>query len=147
MVTVDVRLADLEFLSPSQLTGGLSITGIIDAPTREGTTNPELLQQKHPAAVLHVLDALHHYAPLSAEQVLEIAFEIGMLGQRGLDYADPAPKYTLRTLPGEPFTDLHLMCRLHRSFKRLAPEHDTGRDLDAPFLTALEFFNAKEGRE
>jgi tetratricopeptide (TPR) repeat protein len=120
---------------------------VTEAPAREGTTNPELLQQKHPAAVLHLLDALRRYAALNVEQVREIAFEIGMLGQRGLDYADPAPKYTLRTLPGETFTGLQLMCLMHAGFKRLAPEQDTGMDLDEPFLTALELFNAKEEQE
>ena len=120
---------------------------VTEAPAREGTTNAELLRTKHPAAVLHLLDALRRYAPLTVEQVREIAFEIGMLGQRGLDYADPAPKYTLQTIPGENFTGLQLMCLLHAGFKRLAPEHDTGMDLDAPFLTALELFNAKEGQE
>jgi hypothetical protein len=34
---------------------------------------------------------------------------------------------------------------MHAGFKRLAPEQDTGMDLDAPFLTALELFNAKQG--
>ena len=118
---------------------------VTKAPAREGTTNAELLRTKHPAAVLHLLDALRRYAPLTVEQVREIAFEIGMLGQRGLDYADPAPKYTLQTIPGENFTGLQLMCLMHAGFKRLAPEHDTGMDLDAPFLTALELFNAERG--
>ncbi|MEA3209570.1 MAG: hypothetical protein QOE70_2627 [Chthoniobacter sp.] len=75
----------------------------------------------------------------------EIAFEIGVLGQGGLDYADPVPKYTLHTLSGETFTGLQLMCLRHAGFKRLAPEQDTGMDLDAPFLTALELFNAERG--
>ena len=117
---------------------------VTEAPARESTTNAELLRTKHPAAVLHLLDALRRYAALTVEQVREIAFEIGMLGQRGLDYADPEPKYTLQTLPGETFTGLQLMCLMHAGFKRLAPEHDTGMDLDAPFLAALSIFN--EGR-
>jgi hypothetical protein len=116
----------------------------VTEPTQEGTTNAELLRTKHPAAVMHLLDALRRYAPLNVEQVRAIAFEIGMLGQRGLDYADPAPKYTLQTLPGETFTGLQLMCLMHAGFKRIAPEHDTGMDLDAPFLTALELFQSGE---
>ena len=111
----------------------------------EGTTNPDLLQQKHPAAVVHLLDALRRYAPMDVEQVRAIALEIAMLGRSGLDYADPEPKYTLRALPGENFSGHQLMCLMHAGFKRLAPEHDTGMDLDAPFLTALELFHAERG--
>jgi hypothetical protein len=112
----------------------------VTEPTHEGTTNAELLRTKHPAAVMHLLDALRRYAPLNVEEVRAIAFEIGMLGQRGLDYADPTPKYTLQTLPGETFTGLQLMCLMHAGFKRIAPEHDTAMDLDVPFLAALELF-------
>ncbi len=114
-------------------------------PRREGTTNPELLKKKHPAAVWHLLSALQRYDKLPIEKVREIAFEIGLLGQRGLDYADPEPKYTLRSLPGENFSGLQLMCLMHAGFKRIAPEQDTGMDLEEPFLTALGLFNAKRG--
>ncbi len=116
---------------------------VTEAPEKEGTTNPELLRQKHPAAVWFLLGALQRYAPMDVEEVRAIAFEIGMLGRGGLDYASPDKKYTLTTLPGETFTGLQLMCLMHAGFKRLAPEHDTGMDLDAPFLTALSIFNAE----
>jgi Tfp pilus assembly protein PilF len=115
------------------------------APARQGTTNPELLQQKHPAAVWHLLSALERYDKLPVEKVREIAFEIGIVGQRGLDYADPEPKYTLRSLPGEKFSGLQLMCLMYAGFKRIAPEQDTGMDLHEPFLTALDLFTAKRG--
>ena len=112
-------------------------------PSREGTTNPELLKQKHPAAVWHLLSALQRYDKLPLEKVREIAFEIGLLGQQGLDYADPEQKYTLRSLPEEKFSGLQLMCLMHAGFKRVAPEHAVGMELEEPFLTALELFNEK----
>ncbi len=118
---------------------------VTEAPEKEGTTNPELLREKYPAAVWFLLDALKRYARMDVEQVREIAFEIGMLGRSGLDFADPEPKYPLQTLPGETFTGLQLMCLMHAGFKRLAPEQETGMDLDAPFLTALELFTAEQG--
>jgi hypothetical protein len=118
-----------------------------DEPVLEGTTNPELLRAKHPAAVWFLLDALQRYARLPSDEVRKIAFEIGMLGREGLDYADPEKKYRLRTLPGESFSGLQLMCLMHAGFKRLAPEQDTGMDLDAPFLTALEMFNLGKNKE
>ena len=114
---------------------------ITEAPANEGTTNPELLKQKHPAAVWFLLDALKRYAALPAEKVRDIAFEIALLGQRGLDYASPEKKYTLRSIPGESFSGLQLMCLMHAGFQQIAPEHDTGMDLEEPFLTALSIFN------
>lgn len=117
---------------------------VTEAPEKEGTTNPELLRQKHPAAVWFLLSALQRYAPMDVEQVRAIAFEIGMLGRNGLDYAGSDQKYTLRTLPGETFSGLQLMCLMHAGFKRIAPEQETGMDLDAPFLTALELFQEGE---
>lgn len=117
---------------------------ITEAPAKEGTTNPELLRQKHPAAVWFLLDALKRYAALPVEKVREIAFEIALLGQRGLDYASPEKKYTLSSLPGESFSGLQLMCLMHAGFQQIAPEHETGMDLAEPFLTALELFQAGE---
>ena len=113
---------------------------VTEPAAHEGTTNPELLRSKHPAAVWHLLDALKRYAPMDAEQVRAIAFEVAMLGQGGLDYASPEAKYTLTTLPGETFTGLQLMCLMHAGFQRIAPEHDTGMNLQEPFLTALGLF-------
>ncbi|HEX7516887.1 MAG TPA: hypothetical protein VF345_06340 [Chthoniobacterales bacterium] len=109
---------------------------------KEGTTNPELLREKFPAAVWFLLDALKRYAPMDVEEVRAIAFEIGMLGRSGLDYSSAEKKYTLRTIPGETFSGLHLMCLMHAGFKRIAPELDSGMDLEEPFLQALELFNA-----
>ena len=118
---------------------------VTEPPAKEGTTNPELLRQKYPAAVWFLLDALKRYATMDVEQVRAIAFEIGMLGRSGLDYASPEKKYTLSSIPGETFSGLQLMCLMHAGFKRIAPEQDTGMDLDGPFLTALELHQKREG--
>jgi tetratricopeptide (TPR) repeat protein len=111
---------------------------------KEGTTNPELLRRKHPAAVWFLLDALKRYASMNAEQVRAIAFEIAMLGRGGLDYANPEKKYTLRSIPGETFSGLQLMCLMHAGFKRIAPEMDTGMDLEEPWHQALALFHSSE---
>ncbi len=113
-------------------------------PVREGTTNPELLRAKHPAAVWFLLDALQRYSKLSTEDVRKIAFEVAMIGREGLDYANPEKKYRLKSLPGETFSGLQMMCLMHAGFKRLAPDQDTGMDLDEPFLTALGLFNSNK---
>lgn len=115
---------------------------ITAAPRREGTTNPELLKKKQTPAVYFLLDALKRYDKLPVEKIREIALEIGMVGRNGLDYASPDQKYTLKSLPGERFSGLNLMCLMFAGFKRIAPEHDLQMDLHEPFLVALEMFQA-----
>ncbi|MEO6970992.1 MAG: hypothetical protein ABI217_08870 [Chthoniobacterales bacterium] len=117
---------------------------VTEAPVKEGTTNPELLREKYPAAVWFLLDALKRFASMDVEEVRAIAFEIGMLGRSGLDYASPDKKYTLRTIPEEAFSGLHLMCLMHAGFKRIQPDIDSGMDLDEPFLIALQLFDDNE---
>ncbi len=111
---------------------------VTEPPRKEGTTNPELLKRKQTPAVYFLLDALKRYDKLPVEQVREIALEIGMMGRSGLDYASPDQKYTLKSLPGEKFSGLNLMCLMYAGFKRIAPEHDLKMDLDEPFLVALQ---------
>lgn len=113
-------------------------------PRREGTTNPELLKRKQTPAVYFLLDALKRYDKMPVDKVREIALEIGMVGRNGLDYASPDQKYTLKSLPGEKFSGLNLMCLMFAGFKRIAPEHDLQMDLHEPFLVALEMFQAGE---
>lgn len=111
----------------------------------EGTSNPDLLRQKQPAAVWHLVNALSRYDKLNAEQVREIAFEIGLLGREGLDYSNPDKTYSLRSLPGESFSGLHLMCLMFAGFKRIAPDMDIGMDLQEPWLQALALHSKKQG--
>ena len=115
-----------------------------EPPRKEGSTNPELLKRKHTPAVYFLLDALQRYDKLPVEKIREIALEIGLIGRNGLDYASPDQKYTLKSVPGEKFSGLNLMCLMFAGFKRIAPEHDLRMDLEEPFLTALEMFQKGE---
>lgn len=117
---------------------------VIASPRKEGTSNPELLRLKTTPAVYYCLDALKRYQGMPVERIREIAFEIGMVGRNGLDYASPDQKYTLKSLPDEKFSGLHLMCLMYAGFKRIAPDHDLHMDLNEPFLTALEMFEKGE---
>lgn len=113
-------------------------------PLKEGTTNPALLKQKQPAAIFYFLDAFKRFEAMTPEQVRNVAFEIALLGRNGLDYATPDEKYELRSLPDRKFSGLHLMCLMFAGFKRVAPEHDMGMDLNDSFLTALSLFQQKK---
>ena len=117
---------------------------VAPSATKEGTTNPDLLRRKNMPAVYFCLDAIKRFDTMTAEQVREIAMEIGLAGREGLDYASPDQKYTLKSLPDEKFSGLHLMCLMFAGFKRIAPEHDLQMDLNEPFLTALEMFQKGE---
>jgi hypothetical protein len=56
-------------------------------------------------------------------------FEIGMLGQYGLDINDPKSSHVLRSLPGRGFSALQLVCIMYAGFKRIEPGMDIGVDL------------------
>ncbi len=53
------------------------------------------------------------------EEVRVIAFEIGMLGQHGLDINDLQETHVLRALPGRTFSALELLAKLDRTLRSL----------------------------
>ena len=80
---------------------------------------------------------------MTPEKIREIAFEIALLGQQGLNYASAEKKYRLKSLPDEDFSGLQLICLMYAGFKRIAPEQDTGMDLNEPFLQALSLYRTR----
>lgn len=102
-----------------------------------GSTNLELLREKYPAAVMYCLSALQRFDKLTRDEIRQIVTEIAVLGQSGLDYADSTQKYTLRTVPGEQFSGLQMMCLMYVGFKDINPTVDPGMDLQEPYETAL----------
>ncbi|VGO19827.1 tetratricopeptide repeat protein [Pontiella sulfatireligans] len=107
-------------------------------PVLEGTTNPELLKEKNPAAVFYFMDVLRRFDMLTNDKIRDIAFEVGVVGMNGLDYSDPEKKYKLKALPDETFSGLFLMCLMYAGFQRIAPGEDCGMDLHDAYLTALQ---------
>ncbi len=95
-------------------------------------------------AVMYCLDALEKFEAMTDEQVRAVTLEIALLGRQGLDTNDPAPKYSLRSLPGE-FTGLQLVSLLNVGFKRINPGHDMGFDLSKEYETAKQLFTRKKG--
>ena len=107
------------------------------ATPTQGLTNPDLLPSKHPAAVMYCLSALERFAPMSLEDVRTITFEIALLGNTGLTYTSEEPKYTLRSVPGEHFSGLQLLCMMYVGFQRIDPAVDLHFDLAEPYHEAL----------
>jgi hypothetical protein len=77
-------------------------------------------------AVFYLLDAMRLFSGKSLEEVREIAFEIVILGQHGLDINDPREKHVLRALPMRTFSALELLCIMYAGFKRIEPGMDIG---------------------
>ena len=69
------------------------------------------------------------------EQGHEIAFEIAILGQSGLDINDPEQKYTLKSLSGK-FSGLHLLAIMYTGFRQIDPSVDVGADFSREFEAA-----------
>ena len=69
-------------------------------------------------------------------EVQKIAFEIAMLGSRGLDVNDPAEQYQLQSIPCK-FSGLHLVCIQYVGFQIINPSLDLGCDLSAEYQATL----------
>ena len=98
---------------------------------------------ERPDAVMYCLGALERFQKLLPVDVQRIAFEIALLGQRGLDVNDPAQKYHLKSLPGS-FSGLHLVCLMYVGFKQIAPEQDIGFDLSREYAAAKSLYRPSD---
>jgi tetratricopeptide (TPR) repeat protein len=90
-------------------------------------------------AVLYITDALKMFAKEGPQRRQQIALEIALKGQSGLDINDPEPKYTLKTLSGK-FSGLHLVSIMYAAFRQMDPTMDAGVDLSAEFQAASTAF-------
>ncbi len=106
-----------------------------------GVTNEDLLKTKAPAAAMYCLSALQRFDVMTREEIMAIVSEIAFIGQGGLDYASPDQKYILKTIPGEQFSGLQLVCLMYVGFKDIEPTMDVGVDLREPYEMALKLHN------
>lgn len=91
-------------------------------------------------AMFYCLSALQFFKGKTAEQVKQIAFEIGLKGKQGLDINNPNKKYTLNSMSGS-FTGLQLVSYMYVGFKIIDPGIDVGLDLSEEYSEALRLFN------
>ena len=89
-----------------------------------------------PDVMMYIAGALDTFDKLGAKKRQEIAFEIALLGQRGLDINDPEQKYDLRTLRGK-YSGLHLLALMYTAFKQIDPTMNSGADFDAEYKMAV----------
>jgi len=95
-------------------------------------------------AVFYLLDAMRLFRGRPLKEVQEIAFEIGMLGQQGLDINDPKETHVLRALPGRAFSALELLCIMYAGFKMIEPGMDIGVDLGEEWGMAERLMEEEE---
>jgi hypothetical protein len=84
----------------------------------------------------YIAGALRSFEQIGSRRREEVALEIALLGQHGLDLADPTPKYSLKTLPGR-YCGLHLLAILYAAFRQIDPTMDTGADFLREYEMAL----------
>ena len=111
----------------------------------EGTTNPELLAAKAPAALLYFLEILKRLDTLPLEQIRRIGAEAAMTGETGLNYASPDKTYSVPAYGPEKLSGLEVMCLMFAAFQRIAPQQDIGIELHEPYMKALALHEAKKG--
>lgn len=92
---------------------------------------------KRPDAFTYCLGALQRFEGMPKTEIQKIAFEIAMLGTRGLDVNSPEQKYTLSSIPGK-FSGLKLLCIEYVGFQLLDPSIDIGFDLSAEYAAACK---------
>ena len=97
-------------------------------------------------SVMYCVSAMEKFSTMSQAEVKAVAFEIALLGQRGLDVNSPDPKYTLRSLPGS-FSGTHLISLMYVGFQQIAPGKDIGFDLSKEYKAAQQMFAVKKDAE
>jgi tetratricopeptide (TPR) repeat protein len=115
---------------------------VVAAPAREARTRLAQRSIRDAAGgmlrsdvVMYMSNALETFEQIGDKRRQEVAFEIAMKGQEGLDTTSPEPKYTLRSLPGK-FSGLHLVAIMYAAFQQIDPSVDVGMDLRKEFEAA-----------
>lgn len=115
------------------------------APGPEGTTNPELLAIKSPAAVFYFLDVLKRFDAMDPETIKRVGVEAAVTGRTGLNYGSPDKTYHLPLYGPEALSGLEVMCVMFAAFQRVAPQHDIGIELHDAYQKALAMHEARKG--
>lgn len=111
---------------------------------RQGVYGEEALKVREPASIFYLVDALQRFEGMSMDQIQAVAFEVGIMASGGLRFTDPHKLYTLRSLPGETFTALRLLCFYFVGFQKLDSSLDLMLNLGDAYRVALKLFKAKQ---
>ncbi|MDA8104397.1 MAG: hypothetical protein M0Z71_03365 [Nitrospiraceae bacterium] len=76
-------------------------------------------------------------------EIQKVGFEIGLLGQQGIDPANHEKKYTLKSIPGKEFTGLQLLAYMYAAFQVIDPFLDTGLNFKKEYEAAKKLHDKK----
>jgi len=88
------------------------------------------------AVTMYCLTALQHFEGMELPEIQKIGFEIGLLGQQGIDPSNPEKKYTLKSIPGKEFAGLQLLAYMYAAFQVIDPFLDTALDFKKEYEAA-----------
>ena len=133
----DDDAADEQFIKAINLGGPLELIDLAKSRrTKIAHRNLRADAEFRPDVMMYMTGALERFESMSPDEVQKLAYEIALKGQNGLDINDPAPKYTLNTLPGN-YSGLHLCSMMYAAFKQFAPNQDVGIDFSKEYAAAL----------
>lgn len=96
-----------------------------------------------PDVMMYIVEALNTFKSVGSKKRQEIAVEVAMKGQSGLNINDPSQKYTLASLPGE-FSGLHLLAIMYTAFQQIDPNLDIGADFKKEYELALKMQDQRQ---
>ena len=88
-----------------------------------------------PDVVEYMIGAMKTFSKMPREKVGQIAMEIALLGQGGLEINKPQKRYTLTNLEGD-FSGLQLLSYMHVGMDLLSPGVESGSGLQKEYEIA-----------
>ena len=88
-----------------------------------------------PDVVQYMKDALERFKSMEVNQIQNLALELTLLGNKGLNINDPTKKHQIKAWSGE-YTGLHLISIMYAAFQQFAPDTDVGIDLSKEYQVA-----------
>ena len=131
--------------SPAPERPGHRLPPAVAARQEGGATNPDYFADPgaQMAASMYMLDALRRFAHMDRQQIRQIAAEVAIIGKDGITYGgDKKVTYTLKSLPGEEFSGLEMLCLEYVGFKLVAPELDLRIPLDEAYRMAVQMYES-----
>jgi len=94
------------------------------------------------AVTMYMLAALQQFNGMSPDKIKEIGFEIGVLGQQGIDHQNMEQRYYLKSIPDKEFTGLQILSYMYVAFQAIDPTLNTGLNFKKEFETANGLFES-----
>ena len=88
-----------------------------------------------PDVVQYMKDALERFKSMEVTQIQNLALELTLIGNKGLNINDPTKKHQIKAWTGD-YSGLHLISIMYAAFQQFAPDTDIGIDLSKEYTIA-----------